>query len=163
VYGSASGVVTSDPSFTVNTTNLAFQHAAGNFAVAGDAKTNQYVAKVSTANGTTTEMLVNGTQRLVLTNDSTWKFDIHVVARRTDADNESAAYTFEGCIDRNGSAATTALVGTVLSTVVAEDTAAWAVTVDADTTNGALRIQVTGEAAKTIRWVAFVRTVEVTG
>lgn len=163
-YGAAAGsVLTGSDAFTVNTTTLSFQHAAGNFAVAGDAKTGQYVAKVSTANNTQTELLVNGGQRLVLANDSTWKFDIHVVARRTDADNESAAYTFEGCIDRNGSAATTALVGTVLSTVVAEDTVAWDVAVDADTTNGALRIRVTGENAKTIRWVAFVRTVEVTG
>jgi hypothetical protein len=163
VFGSGNSVVTGNDAFTVNTTSLSFQHAAGNFAVAGDAKTGQYVAKTSTTTNTPTELLINGAQRLVLANDSTWKFEVHVVARRTDADDESAAYTFQGCIDRNGSAATTALVGTVLTTVVAEDTAAWDVTVDADTTNGSLRIQVTGENAKTIRWVAFIRTVEVTG
>jgi hypothetical protein len=162
VYGTGTGLG-SNPGLSVNPTSLSFQHAAGNFAVAGDAKTGQYVAKASTTDATVTEMLVNTTERLVLPNDSTWKFEVHVVARRTDVDGESAAYKFEGCIDRNANAASTALVGSVINTILAEDTVAWNVTVDADTTNGSLRVQVTGEAAKTIRWVAFIRTVEVTG
>jgi hypothetical protein len=86
-----------------------------------------------------------------------------VVARRTDADNESAGYEFAGVVDRNGSAATTAIVGTVMKTVLAEDTTAWDCAVTADTTNGGLAFTVTGEAAKTIRWVATVWTSEVTG
>jgi hypothetical protein len=85
-----------------------------------------------------------------------------VVARRTDADNESAAYKFEGCIDRN-TGTSAALVGSVTKTVIAEDTAAWDCDVTADSTNSALIITVTGEAAKTIRWVARIDLTEVTG
>ena len=109
-------------------------------------------------------MFLNGSNaRMVLPNDSTWAFDILLVARRTNANDESAAYQVLGCIDRNASAGTTAIVGSITKTVIAEDTAAWDIDVDADTTNGSLRIRVTGEASKTINWVAHVRTVETTG
>jgi len=142
--------------------NLA--HNNGNFATYGDAITREYILRNSTSNATQTELFSNGTStKITLANDSTCKFVIHIVARRTDADNESAAYVINGCIDRNGSAATTALVGTPTVTIMGEDIASWDVTVVADTTNGGPRILVTGEAGKTIRWVAFVRTVEVIG
>jgi hypothetical protein len=136
----------------------------GNFSVAGDAQTNMYVLRSVTTTAAITELFLDGTggtRRMVVPTDGTWRFEIHIVARRTDADNESAAYEIKGCIDNN--AGTTAIVGAVSTNVTAEDTAAWDVLVDADNVNDALRIQVTGEAAKTIRWVAFVRTVEVTG
>ena len=137
--------------------------AAGSLAVHGDVQSCQQVLSVQTTNATQTELKSNGSGRLTLSNDSTWAFEIIVVARRTNADNESAGYTFTGVIDRNANAASTAIVGTVTKVVLAEDTAAWDVTVDADTTNGSLRIRVTGEAAKTIHWVAFARTVETFG
>lgn len=143
-------------------------YASGRFAALGDAQTGRYVLRTSTTTATTTEMTSDGsagssTNRVVLPNDSTYVFDILVVARRTDVDNESAGYRFTGVIDRNATAGSTAIVGTVTKTVLAEDSAAWDVTVDADTTNGSLRVQVNGEAAKTIRWVAIVNTVEVVG
>jgi hypothetical protein len=141
-------------------------HASGTFANDGDAQTRVLVLRTQTTNATVTEMFLDGTggtQRMVLADDTTWAFRILVSARRTDANNESAVYQFVGGIDRNATAGTTAIVGTVSKTVVAEDTAAWDVTVNADTTNGSLRIQVTGQAAKTIRWVARAELVEVTG
>lgn len=138
--------------------------AGGMFSNIGDAQTSQYVLRALTTNATQTEMNINGStsNRLVLPDDTTWAFHIMVVARRTDANDESASYIFDGAIDRNSGAGTTALIGTPAKTVN-EDTAAWDVTVDANTTQGALRIQVTGQASKTIHWVAFVRTVETTG
>ena len=48
-------------------------------------------------------------------------------------------------------------------TVIAEDNAAWDATAAADDTHDALIVQVTGEAAKTVYWVAKVELVEVTG
>jgi hypothetical protein len=94
--------------------------------------------------------------------DSTWVFVVLLVARRTDANGESAAYEFKGCMDRD-STGTAGLVGAVTKTVIAEDTAAWDADVDVDAANFSLRLRVTGEAAKTIRWVARVTTVEVIG
>jgi hypothetical protein len=48
--------------------------------------------------------------------------------------------------------------------VVASDTgaAAWTIAISADTTNGALAVSVTGQAATTIRWVCKLESTEVT-
>lgn len=136
--------------------------------VAGTAQTGKYVLSVTTSNATPTKLATSAgaadsTNQIILPNDSTYVFKIYVVARRTDANNESAGYEITGVIDRNASAGTTALVGTPTVTVIAEDTAAWDVSVAADTTNGGLSITVTGEASKTINWVATAITTEVTG
>jgi hypothetical protein len=98
---------------------------------------------------------------LLLVSDSTVAFKAYVVARRTDADNESAAYKITGCIDNN--AGVVSLVGAPVVTVLAEDTAAWDVVVEANDTTNELQIKVTGEAAKTIRWCARVEYSEVVG
>ena len=105
----------------------------------------------------------SATNQLILPNDSTYTFSILVTARRTDADNESAGYKFEGVIDRNTIAATTNFVGVPIKTVLAEDSALWDCVISEDTVNGGLRITVTGEANKTIKWVAVCNTAEVTG
>lgn len=136
--------------------------ANGDFAVAGDARGSVLTARNSTSNATPTALFLNGSStRMTIATDTTWTFSCFVTARRTDADNESAGYKLEGVVDNN--AGTTALVGTVTTTILAEDTAAWDVAATADNTNDALIVTVTGETAKTIRWVAVCRTVEVTG
>jgi hypothetical protein len=138
--------------------------ASGRFAVQGDAQGSELVVRNSTSNATQTELFLNGSSaRITIANDTTWAFEALIVARRTDADNESAAYRITGCIDRNANAASTALVGTPTVTVISEDTVAWDVDAVADPTNGSLNFRVTGEAAKTIRWVGWVRLTEVTG
>ena len=150
----------------VTSTFGGYAQASGNFAAAGDAQTRVVVLRTATTTAAVTEAFLDGTggtARMVLPDDTTWAFRILVSARRTDANNESAVFQFVGGIDRNVGVATTAIVGAVSKTIVAEDTVAWDCTVNADTTNGSLRIQVTGEAAKTIRWVARVELVEVTG
>ncbi len=140
-------------------------HDAGDFSGAGDARTGQYVLREQTTNADVTEMFIDGSSvRLALADDTTWGFNIMVIGRRTDVDDEGAVYKFEGAIDRNSGVATTALIGAGgTKTVIDEDTAAWDTAISADTTNGSLKIEVTGEAAKSINWVAFVRTVETTG
>jgi hypothetical protein len=114
-----------------------------------------------TTDATQTELASVNSGYLVIPSDASTVFSIYVTARRTDVDGESAAYLIEGCIDNN--AGTTALVGTPTVTVIAEDTAAWDVVVEADDTNDRLAVKVTGEAAKTIRWLARVEFTEVTG
>lgn len=140
-----------------------FRVSNSGFSAHGDASTVINVLRNSTSNNSQTELFLNGSSvRLVLSNDTSWIFDCKIVARRTDADNESAGYLLEGMIDRQTNAASTALVGTVTKTVYSEDSD-WDVTAEADSTNGALVIKVTGETSKTIRWAASCRTVEVTG
>lgn len=137
-------------------------HAAGRFATDGDVQNSRLHVRNSTTNATQTELFTDGSAaRITIASDTSWAFEALIVARRTDADNESAAYKITGCIDNN--AGTTALVGAITVTVIAEDTAAWDVTAEADNTNDALVFKVTGEAAKTIRWSGKVELSEVSG
>jgi len=143
-----------------------YAFANGIFSTFGDCQYERYVQRRSTTNATQTELSNDGaapgaTTRIQIVSDTTYTFRILVTARRTDADNESAGYKIEGVIDNN--AGTTAFVGTPTVTAIAEDTAAWDVVVEADNTNDALVIKVTGEASKTIRWGAVVELMKVGG
>jgi hypothetical protein len=136
---------------------------AGIFTGAGDAQKSLYILRNSTTNATATELFTDGSaSRLVMPNNSAWTFTMLIVGRRTDATGGAAGYQVSGVIRKDTTAGSTALVGAVTKAILGETNAAWDVTVTADTTNGSLRVQVTGEAAKTIRWVASVDTVEVT-
>lgn len=139
--------------------------ANGRFATNGDAQTGKYLLRTTTIDGTATEMFINGTnggQRLTLPDDSTWTFRIMVTAHRTDLSNGHAGYTAAGVIYRSAGVATTSIQGMVQKTVLAESNPTWDININADATNGSLRIRVTGEAGKQIRWVALVETVEIT-
>ncbi len=99
------------------------------------------------------------TTRLTLPNNSRWAFEISVVSGDTATAN-AGAWFFRGLIKKTTTNGSTLLVG-IAEKVAFKDVAAWDVTVTADTTNGALRIQVTGASATTINWVATVSTSEV--
>jgi hypothetical protein len=142
-------------------------YANGTFAATGDAQHRIGNLRFSTSTATAAELSLDGaaasnSNTFVLPNNATFNFDIQVVARRTDTTGEHGAWHFSGCISRDATAATTALVGTVGKTTVAKTTDAWDCNVTADATNGRMVVTVTGQAAKTIRWVATVKITEVT-
>ena len=161
-YSIADGEVSHAQGFAARTTMWGQDsQAAGKFSAAGDAQTSVLVARRTTTNATPSALFLDGDyaiSRLVIATNTTWAFRILVAARRTDAADESAAYEFLGCIDRNTNA--TALVGTV-TTWSNADNVDWDVAVTADDANDALIVTVTGEAAKTIRWVARIELTEV--
>ncbi len=140
---------------------------SGGGTTGGTGQTGTYIMRRQTSDATPAIANVVATgsptaDRIVtLPDTATYTFDILVTARRTDAPDESAGYRLVGVVDRQSGAATTALVGTVTKTVIAEDTAAWDVDVYIDTTVGGFTVQVTGEVGKTIRWVAVINTAEV--
>jgi hypothetical protein len=140
-------------------------HANGAFSAVGDAQIEWYVVRASTTDATPTELKAGvspPTQRFTLSDDSTYAVTVTVVARRTDANNESAGWKKFLVIDRNSG--TTALVGSVADLVTPiEDTVAWDVAVTANDTNDFIAVTATGEVGKTIRWVAFMEVVKVTG
>lgn len=140
-------------------------YANGTFATAGDAQNLQFVLRNQTTNATATDLFLDGpsaTQRPVLPNNSLWSFSLLIAGRRTDAVGGGAGYKFEGVIRKDASAASTTLIGAVSKSVLGETNAVWDVAVTADTTNGSLKVTVTGEAAKTIRWVATAIITQVT-
>ena len=105
------------------------------------------------------------TNRIALANDSSYIFDCDIIARNTATDTQSSAWNLKFAIRRGAAAANTALIGSATKTVIGQDsgTTGWDVSVTADTTNGRPKIEVTGEASKTIRWVANIRMTKVSG
>lgn len=143
-----------------------FAYAAGGFAGQGDAQIGRYLLRRITTDATATVLTANGSTAsastiILMPNNSAYTFSGKLVARQNTT-GDCASWRFEGTIRRSANAAATALVAAVTPTSVSADAgaAAWTVTVTADTTNGALTITVTGEAGKTIRWLADVETVE---
>lgn len=99
--------------------------------------------------------------QVVLASNSAYYFRGECVAGVTAAGNTKGWY-IEGVIKRATLAASTVLVGTPSVTSLYADAGAatWNLAVTADTTNGALAITATGQAATTIRWLCQIRTTE---
>ena len=90
--------------------------------------------------------------------DSTAMFQADVVARDA-AGAQHCGYKLTGVIDNTGGSV--ALVGTVVEEIIAESDVNWTATAAANDIGNSLDISVTGEAATTIRWTAFVKITSV--
>ena len=99
--------------------------------------------------------------QVILPNNSAYTFSGTIVARQQAATGtDVGAWEVKGIIRREANAGTTVLVNSVLNEINAPT--GWAVALTADTTNGGLKIEVTGVASTNIRWVANIQTAEVT-
>jgi len=108
---------------------------------------------------TTNNSTAGTTNQIILPNNSAYAFHGTIVAReQASAGTDCAAWKIEGLIRREGSAGTTTLVNS--ATTVIDNTPSWGLALSADTTNGGLKIEVTGAAATNIRWVATISTSE---
>jgi len=103
------------------------------------------------------------TNQVILPNNSAYTFQGTCIANVTGGGTTSG-WKFEGVIKRGANAASTTLVAAVTPTVIAQDVGAvtWVLAITADTTNGGIKVEVTGAAATTIRWVCKIETTEVT-
>jgi hypothetical protein len=131
-------------------------------ALTGNPRRSSLLARGETTNATQTNLYLDGSNKNITINArTTSKFNINIVARRTDGGGEqSAAYQIKGLIQREGSNSA-AIVGSITVTTIAEDVAGWDVTAEADTTTDSLVIKVTGAGGSTIRWAASVDLIEV--
>lgn len=136
--------------------------ASGVFAAQGDSQSRCGTLRCSTTNATQTTLATDGgaastSNQFVLPNTSAFIVKATVVSRE-NATGDSRSWEVTAHIKRGANAAATAMVAAATVTSIANDAgaAAWALAVDADTTNGCLRIRFTGEAAKTIRTVCDV-------
>lgn len=76
---------------------------------------------------------------------------------------DTKSWAFDGQIKKGTINAFTTLTGSTVTSPYADAGAStWAVALAADTTNGALRVTVTGQASTVIRWVCKIETTEVT-
>jgi hypothetical protein len=122
-------------------------------------QTTDATATVLTSN---TGAATNNNQ-IILPNNSAYTFKGTMIANVTGG-AASSSWEFRGAIERGANAASTVLVGTPRIDNIGYDSAAsfWTFALTADTTNGGLRVTVTGQAGTTIRWVAKIETTEVT-
>ena len=121
-----------------------------------------------TTDATQTTLVTNSssasaTNQITLVNESVMSFTGTVAVREDGSDGDDyAGWEIKGVIMRAASASTTALgVGIVNSLYHTSGLANAVVTLSADTTNGSLKIQVTGIAATNLRWAATVQANEV--
>lgn len=144
----------------------AIMMAAGRFVVSGDAQTGNYLLKGATTTNIPRQLYLDGpsgTSPLIIPDNSTWTFKITVTAHRTDVNNGHSGYFIKGVIYRQSGPGTTALQGSTSIEIFSQSDPSWSINTVADNVNGSLAITVTGESGKTIRWLAHVETVEITG
>lgn len=133
--------------------------AMGQFAAAGDAQAVRVVVRREVTATGWHALLIDGAAPLLLPANSAWMFQVRAIGRRTDG--PVVGYTTRGVIKRDGTAGSTALVGTVTQEAW-EGTTAQGFLVDADTSNGSLRIRgLSQSSGTTIRWAATVELTEV--
>lgn len=152
------------------------QHAQSNgaFVSRGDSQSSTLALRRQTPDATPIDATINGaapagaalatSNRFILEDDTSYMVRAMVTARNTAA-SESKGWEVMVVVKRDAGVATVALVGTQMKTTIGFTPAAasWDVNFSADTTNGALRVEVTGQAAKTINWTVGLAFAEVMG
>lgn len=116
-----------------------------------------------TTDATVTEAFLTGlaNARATLPNNATWEVRALIVAK-TSAGAKTMAWEWFGVIHKAATAASTAVLGTPTLTLIADpNTAGWSVEFSADTTNGALKLAVTGGASDSIRWAATLHIIQI--
>ena len=136
--------------------------ASGQFSSVGDAQGAKYILRADTTDATATVLTTNnGTpanwNQIVAASDTCITFDGTITAMQNGA-QAYASFRIEGLLVNDGG--TTTLANS--ATTVIDNQSSWVMALSADNTNNALAITCTGEASHNIRWVANIRTTEVT-
>jgi hypothetical protein len=135
-----------------------FAHGSGQFAAQGDAQRARFVMRNKTTTNSAVELFLDGSStRLTIPSGKYLTGTINIAGIKSDGAT-AARYIRQFSI--KNVAATTSLVGTVdtVGTDIANSTT---ISITADDTNDALKVEVTGIASETWRWVASVDVVEV--
>jgi hypothetical protein len=154
-----SGGVGAAPSWSSAPSLSTVKIGSGNF------QAERNVLYTSTTNATPSVLTTDGnvggsTNQIILPNSSAYMFSILIVARQQAAGGTlTGSWKIEGVIRREGTAASTTLISSSLTTF--SNPTSWAIAVSADTTNGGLAITATGTASTNIRWSASATTSEV--
>lgn len=137
-------------------------YSSGQFSASGDAQHRDFLLRVATANATpiavsTDAAVASATNQIVLPNNSAFMIKGTVNARQNTT-GDASAWDFTAYIRRGANAAATTMVAaaSIGAPIQTAGAATWEVAITANTTLGCLQIQVTGGAAKNIRWVTDV-------
>lgn len=115
----------------------------------------------ATATAMTADLAAAGAaNQLILPNSSTYAVHGLVSARKATT-GDYATWEFRAAVTRDANAASTVVTAAAPTSIGASGgAAAWVLAITADTTNGGLRLTVTGAAASTISWTAALSTAE---
>ena len=135
-----------------------YADAAGQFSAAGDAQRARFVMRNKTTNDTATELFLNGASaRLTIPSGKIFAFTINISGVKSDG-SAVAHYLRQYCL-KHVSATTSEVYAPV--TIGTDNPAGTSIALSADDPNNALKVEVTGIAAETWRWVASVDAVEI--
>jgi len=131
----------------------------------GDAQQGKYILHHSTTDATPRAVTSTGSSpstgnQVNLRDNSAYTFSGTIVGREKASEGtDVGSWEIKGIIRKEANAGTTVLVNSVINEIFVPT--GWAVAITADTTNGCLKVEVTGVASTNIRWVAIVNTAEV--
>lgn len=135
-----------------------FAHAAGIFSAIGDAQNVRFVMRNKTTTNSAVELFLDGSAtRLAIPSGEALHATVKIIGIKSDG-TSTAVYLRQFSI--KNVAGTTSLVGTV-NTVGSDTAAGTSISITANDTNDALKIEVTGVTSETWRWVATIDGVEV--
>jgi hypothetical protein len=125
------------------------------------AKSTSFILYGETTNNALTELFRDaGSNRIALTNQTTYFYEAEVVGRG-NVSNRHAAFQFKGAVDYN-QAGNVLSINAQKEIIHAGDTYLYDAVLDADNTNKAIAIKVNGDNSETMRWSALVKLTEVT-
>jgi len=133
-------------------------HSSGVFAATGDAQRIALVARNKTTTNAPVGLFLDGSSALLtISSGKSMHATVKIIGIKSDG-TATAVYLRQVAIQNV--AGTTSLVGSV-NTLGTDTAAGTSISITADDTNDALKIEVTGITSETWRWVATVEGVEV--
>jgi hypothetical protein len=162
----ASGSYSVATGYQSNATRYAqASHSGSYFSTKGDAQNSRFVLSAQTTDATPTELSISSNIYYIdIGATRTMSCEIKIAAHRTDVSGTAAAWPSITCGITRDATGNCRLLGTPTgagtTTFCDAGATTWSVAITAPTSNR-LAITVTGEADKTIRWVASVDMAEV--
>jgi ABC-type proline/glycine betaine transport system permease subunit len=133
-------------------------HAAGQFAAIGDAQRARFVLRNKTTDATPTELFLDGASvRLTIPSGKVLGLTINITG--INSTGATVAHYLRQYALKNVAGTTSEVYAPV--TIGTDNAAGTTIALSANDTNDALRVEVTGIAAETWRWVASVDAVEI--
>jgi len=134
-------------------------HASGKFSIVGDAQRARFVMRNKTTTNSAVELFLDGSsQRLSIPTGKVFAFTINITGIKSDG--SAVAHYLRQYAIKNIALTTTEVYAPV--TIGTDNAAGTSIALSANDTNDALKVECTGIAAETWRWVASVDAVEIT-
>jgi hypothetical protein len=131
--------------------------ANGAFAAIGDNQAVRFLARNKTTTNSAVELFLNGSSaRLTIPSGKIFSGTINILGSKSDG---SAVARYIRQVTIKNVSGTTSLVGSVI-TIGTDDAAGTSISITANDANDALKIEATGVASETWRWIAVIEGAE---